>query len=259
MNGKIFNSGDKILLALENFSMMKSGESADGLAALHFASKLPYRTGVGKTVVLVPCSDCSSSAVSYADVQQVLLQKNIHLHVLTPHNFKLTIEKEDPVSAYIFGADKNRVYTRKDAGGQEVAGDSELRQQLQMPKDLCVALTTDTDGAIFNTLQWTESRPYMQKRFTDVMVRVFADKGHPEDCQQCDCVADENGVGKAVCRSCVSTRSFYSFLPGFGSSSSEESLEFKYEETERSAPKAKRLRNLRRKNLRRNRQQAATA
>lgn len=96
----------------------------------------------------------------------------------------------------------------------------------------------------------------MQKRFVDVMVRVFANKGHPEDCQKCDCVADENGVGRAVCKSCVTTRSFYSFLPGFGSSSSEESREFKFEETQDSAnANPRQLRNARRKSLRRVRQQ----
>ena len=131
------------------------------------------------------------------------------------------------------GADKDHVFTRKDAGGRDLQGDSELRQQLQMPKDLCAALTMDTDGSVFNTLQWTESRPYMQKRFVDVLVRLIAKKGEPQSCQKCDCVADETGVGKTICKSCQSTRSFYSFLPGFGSSSSssssEETPEFQYE------------------------------
>jgi len=253
MNGAIFNSPDKLLLALEGFEAMKSG-NADGLEALAFASRLPFRAGVGKTIIMIPCSACGVSGVSYADVQQVLMQKNIHVHMLMQHNFQLTVNKEDPVSAYIFGADKTRVYTRKDAGGQEVAGDTELRTQLQMPKDLCVALTTDTDGSVFNTLQWSQARPYMQKRFVDVMVRVFADKGHPETCQQCDCVADENGVGRAVCKSCVSTRSFYSFLPGFGSSS-EETREVIVPQG--SQENTRELRTLRRKNLRRQRQQQA--
>jgi hypothetical protein len=123
------------------------------------------------------------------------------------------------------------VFTRKDAGGKDLVGDRELRQQVQIPKDLCAALALESDGSIFNTLQWTQSRPYMQKRFMDVMVRLVAEKGRPESCQKCDCVSDELGVGRAVCKTCQSTRSFYSFLPGFemADRQSEEAPAFSFE------------------------------
>ncbi|ELU04621.1 hypothetical protein CAPTEDRAFT_222921 [Capitella teleta] len=250
MDGQVFNTHDKILLGLDDFTK-GYGESADALAAIYYASKLPYRAGVSKSIVMVPCTACMEMSVSYADVEQVLMQKDIHLHMLMEHNFKLNVDK-DPVSAYIFGADSRRVFTRKDAGGKVLEGDNELRQQVQMPKDLCAALAMETDGSIFNTLQWTQSRPYMQKRFIDVMVRLFAEKGHPESCQKCDCVSDEYGVGRAVCKTCQTTRSFYSFLPGFGfDESSEEAPEFSFEETTTVSPK--RVRMLRRKNHRRQR------
>lgn len=101
MDGQIFNTHDKFLLALDEFSR-PAGESADALSAIYYASKLPFRAGVSKTLVLVPCSSCQEMTTSYADVEQVLMQKDIHLHMLMEHNFRLTVEK-DPVSAYIFG------------------------------------------------------------------------------------------------------------------------------------------------------------
>ena len=116
------------------------------------------------------------------------------------------------------GADRDHVYTRRDAASQEIQGDRELRQQLMVPKELCAALAMETEGSVFNTLQWSEGRPYMQKRFVDVLVRLIAKKGVPADCQNCDCIADETGVGKTVCNTCETTRSFFSFLPGFGES-----------------------------------------
>jgi hypothetical protein len=256
MDGQIFNTHDKFLLGLDEFAQ-KEGDNADALAAIFYASKLPFRAGVSKTFIIVPCSTCQEVSTSYADVEQVLLQKNIHLHMLMEHSFRLTVDK-DPVSAYIFGLDKTRVFTRKDAGGSDLVGDRELRQQVQVPKDLCAALALESDGSIFNTLQWTQSRPYMQKRFMDVMVRLMAEKGRPESCQKCDCVSDEAGVGRAVCKTCQSTRSFYSFLPGFEMEerSSEEAPAFSYEESEASteAPRLakKQRRRMRSQKTRRN-------
>jgi len=172
-----------------------------------------------------------------------------------PHTFELARDK-NIVSAYIFGADRDSVYTRRDAANAELEGDRELRQQLMVPKELCAALAMETEGSVFNTLQWTESRPYMQKRFVDVLVRLIAKKGQPDDCQNCDCVADETGVGKTVCQTCQTTRSFFSFLPGFGSFEDTAITEirrpnFEYEE---STPNPRRLRNMKR-NKKRNRKQ----
>eukprot|EP00914_Ancora_sagittata_P028296 GHVO01055748.1.p1 GENE.GHVO01055748.1~~GHVO01055748.1.p1 ORF type:complete len:433 (+),score=60.24 GHVO01055748.1:133-1299(+) len=248
MDGQIFNTHDKFLLGLDEFTQTK-GESADALSAIFYASKLPFRAGVSKTFVIVPCSTCQEMSMSYADVEQVLLHKNIHLHMLMEHSFRLSVEK-DPVSAYIFGADNQRVFTRKDAGGKNLVGDRELRQQVQVPKDLCAALALESDGSIFNTLQWTQSRPYMQKRFMDVMVRLIAEKGRPESCQKCDCVSDEFGVGRAACKTCQSTRSFYSFLPGFEieGRDTEEAPAFSFEETEATTVSPRRMRKHKRKN-----------
>jgi len=107
------------------------------------------------------------------------------------------------------GVDRETVYTRKDAGTADLVGDSEIRPQILMPKDLCVALSEETDGSVFNTLQYTDTRPYIQKRFMDVLVRVIADKAEPSDCQICDCRPDEVGAGKADCRHCVRPNPIY--------------------------------------------------
>jgi hypothetical protein len=50
---------------------------------------------------------------------------------------------------YCAGVDENTVYTRKDVAGDELAGEPDLRRYIRLPKDLCVALTMDTDGSVF--------------------------------------------------------------------------------------------------------------
>ena len=119
-----------------------------------------------------------------------------------------------PKSLHIFfiipsGVDRETVYTRKDAGTTELVGDSEIRSQIMMPKDLCVALSEETDGSVFNTLQFINSRPFIQKRFMDVLVRVVADKAEPSECQICECTTDSVGAGKADCRHCVRPSPIY--------------------------------------------------
>ncbi len=58
-------------------------------------------------------------------------------------------------SYFVFcpGVDKDGVYTQKHVGDRELEGDRDLRGQVSIPKDLCVALTQETDGSVFNALK----------------------------------------------------------------------------------------------------------
>ncbi len=102
------------------------------------------------------------------------------------------------------------MYTRKDAGTTVIQGDSDLRRVVRPPKDLCVALTEETDGSVFNSLQWINNRPFVQKRYLDVLARVIVDAAEPTDCQICECEPDNTGAGKAACRSCEPPEPIYS-------------------------------------------------
>ena len=64
------------------------------------------------------------------------MQKFQHLHL--------------PCVSFATGADRHTVFTNKDFGEKDIAGDSGLRGQLRMPKDLCVALTEESSGSVFN-------------------------------------------------------------------------------------------------------------
>ena len=105
------------------------------------------------------------------------------------------------------GADRNAIFTRKHV--KNLKGDQVLRKQAMMPKDLCVALSEETGGSLFNTIKWLSGKRNSQKRFVDVMVRVIAKKASPTSCQICECVPDMTGTGMAVCRDCQTPAPIY--------------------------------------------------
>jgi hypothetical protein len=111
--------------------------------------------------------------------------------------------------------DHDTVYTGKDVSDDSLIGESDLRKYVHLPKDLCIALTHETDGSVFSSTQWTQSPGSLQKKFTDVFARTVALKAKPTACQQCECVADQSGNGVAMCSSCNQRNPIFSLLPNF--------------------------------------------
>lgn len=218
MDGQIFAEASRVSNALSSFSTdiatsYSSYSMADAMGALAYSAKLPFRAGVSKSLVLLACDSCQELTVRYSDVQRILLQTDIHLHVLTPQLIRL--KSRSPKTSLIFGVDDETVYTSKDVSDDELSGESDLRKYVRLPKDLCVALTHETDGSVFSSAQWTQAPAHLQKKFTDVFARSIALKAEPTDCQQCECVADEMGAGVAHCSSCYQKNPIFSLLPNF--------------------------------------------
>jgi hypothetical protein len=212
MDGQIFNSAKKLSLAVDNFNT-ESGTNTDAMVALRYTARLPFRAGASKTVILIGCDACRENTVRYSDVQRILLNNDIHLHVLVQDTIKL--KSKSPKTAYIYGTDQQTVYTRRDVAGDELIGEPDLRRYISLPKDLCVALTMDTDGSVFSVRHLVESRPLIQKQFIDVMTRTWARKALPTSCQICECLADEALVGNSQCQSCFRREPIYYLPPSF--------------------------------------------
>lgn len=212
MDGQIFNSANKLSWALNNFDSEPS-DDADAMAALSYAARLPFAAGASKTVILIGCDSCRENKIRYSDIQRILLNNDIHLHVLVQDIIRL--KSKSPKTAYIYGVDQATVYTRKDVSGDDLTGEPDLRRYIRLPKDLCVALSMDTDGSVFSARQWLYSRPPIQKQFIDVLVRTVARKAQPTDCQICECLADESYSGVSQCRSCHRPDPFYWMTPNF--------------------------------------------
>jgi hypothetical protein len=101
IDGQIFNNREMFQYGLENFNTMLASDSpADSLLALRYITRLPFRSGVSKTVVLLPCSACYERAISYAEIQQVLYESDIRLHLVTDHSFDIKGKTPKTVSNY---------------------------------------------------------------------------------------------------------------------------------------------------------------
>ena len=68
---------------------MDAGDNDDSMQAVRFAADYPFRTGASKNIILLPCDACLENAVTYAEMQRLLLAKDIRLHVLMQHDIKL--------------------------------------------------------------------------------------------------------------------------------------------------------------------------
>lgn len=211
MDGQIFNSANKVASTFSGFSL-EGGSAPDIMAALGYAARLPYRAGASKTILLVPCDACKEQTIRYSDAQRVLVQSDIRLHVLVQE--PIMLKTRSPKTAFIFGVDERTVYTSKDMS-DDLVGEEDLRKYIRIPKDLCVALTQDANGTVFSARQWVDSRPVMQKKFSDIMVRAIARKAAPTECQVCECVADQNGNGVSQCQSCTPRTPRYYMMPNF--------------------------------------------
>jgi len=212
--GKLFNDARKLHLAINSLKFTPEGPNTDMLKAVKYATNYPFRTGVSKNVIILPCSECKVQAVAYAEMQQMLAEKDITLHVLLSHDFKLrTIS---PVkTSYIFGLDQRGVFTNKDVNARELRGDAVLKNQVIMPKDICTTLALETNGTVFNIQKLLGGRYTTQKAFMDVFARRVANSAHPTKCQVCECQPDKDGVGRSVCSKCgtPSFNYFFKFLP----------------------------------------------
>jgi hypothetical protein len=216
MDGQVLNTRDRVLMGITDFDF-EAGNDGDVMAGVRFAAKYPFRTGASKSIVLLPCDACREGEVRYTELQQLLIERDLKLHMIMDHSFPLRGGKSNksPKTAYIFGVDKDGVFTHKHVNDRELAGDRELRNQVAAPKDLCAALTEVTDGTVFSAPQMTNSNPAMQKKLVDVMVRLWAKKAEPSSCQVCDCIADNVGVGMSVCHHCEMRSPIFDILPQF--------------------------------------------
>lgn len=79
-------------------------EDADVMSAVRFAAMYPFRMGVSKTLVVLPCAECREGATRYTELQRILIERDIRLNLLMDHTFQLRGTKSvAPKSGLMFG------------------------------------------------------------------------------------------------------------------------------------------------------------
>jgi len=90
----------QMTLALDTFDL-EPGRDVDVMQAVSYAAQLAFRAGASKTMILLACNECTETTQRYSDVQRLLVNNDIHLHVLV-HEI-LRLKSRSPKTAYIYG------------------------------------------------------------------------------------------------------------------------------------------------------------
>uniref|UniRef100_A0A131YLK2 Microtubule associated complex n=1 Tax=Rhipicephalus appendiculatus TaxID=34631 RepID=A0A131YLK2_RHIAP len=233
-DGQIFSSIRALVSAFGSLTI-GDGES-DPLAAVAYAGQLPVRMASAQTMILVKCTTCKPDDDSsmYADIYRMLIDRGVHLHILDDDDFNVRTASKPSKSKRIFGVDYRLAFTVKDV--KDMQGDAELHSQIRLPKDFCVPLALESNGTLFSSMKMFEKRN-INKKFLDVMSRRVAISSAP-DCQICECVSLDDGVGQSLCSRCVSPTLGPVRSPDFSPSMYEEAVERKTYKR----PKTKKLR-----------------
>ena len=133
--GRLFSTYDSVQFTIQRLNT--DGSGGDIYDAMRFAAGLTWRAGVGKGMLVVSC-DVSTSGWFYGDAITMLRNNMISMHYINPLQLKLKTKKMKPA---IFGYNKSSVFTVKNLNSQ--TGDTSLRNQLRIPKELIAFSTVD--------------------------------------------------------------------------------------------------------------------
>ena len=175
-NEILFDRKD-IVLATERMQISRLEKSSDAFEAIVTASEIAFRKGASKNFVLLSCTPCNEeSRLDYSDIQRLLLTQGITLHVVSDK----TIEVKTSGSIRgrgIVAVDAKSVYRGKDFVQRRLVGQPQLRSQVVVPKDVCIALAQDSRGSFFFTTSPPERKRRSGPNQQDMEVASFATSG----------------------------------------------------------------------------------
>ena len=102
IKGKIMGDARQFHASIRGLTY-SDGADNNALEALRYAAMYPFRTGVSKTIVLVTCGACTEQDVKFSAIETLLQDRDITLHYMTEHHFKMNADIKSPKSNYIFG------------------------------------------------------------------------------------------------------------------------------------------------------------
>ncbi|XP_071953839.1 apolipophorins-like [Antedon mediterranea] len=186
---QIFNHQRKLQLGIDSLEFGEGGNN-DTFKALEKAANYPFRAGVAKNIILISCSQCKDSKMTYMRISRTIIKRGINFNILMNYNFTGKAGKD--VSVY--GIDERFAFTRKSSSGQ--LGDADLRRRIKEPTSKCAILALESNGTIF------DMQSINDKKFIDVFTQRMLQTTMPMECQVCKCVADKEGSGISICEKC---------------------------------------------------------
>ncbi|XP_063394239.1 uncharacterized protein LOC134679271 [Cydia fagiglandana] len=176
---------------IEKVDLMKSNRTLrpDVFSALSFATTLPFRVGVERTIIMLPCSRCDLLAMrlDYSTIHHNLMENSVTLHILMDDDFMLYKKR---AAKNLYGVDNAVAYTNKDY--EELVGDAALRKQVKLPKDklgLCTSLAMETNGTIFSGKKLQGDRGLARRLATVLGARAALAAAPCARAPRCECRA----------------------------------------------------------------------
>jgi hypothetical protein len=213
MSSEIFSSANKVEFAFKRLeaSGTYGNYSSEVFNALKYAARLPFRTGVSKTIVLITCDNSGKNDGSfYGDAMTMLKEDGITMHHVLPETIEVgkrswisdKLLKSKPKTSpkkEVFGFNRNAAFTA--AGKADII----LRKQINNPKNYLSSLAIQSGkGGVFDLTKLDQGNGVVAKKAGMVMAKQIATAGgSPPDCQVCDCLVNKDGVGSLQCSICI--------------------------------------------------------
>lgn len=121
--------------------------------------------------------------------------------------------------------DPDTVFHGKDVAQKDLVGEPDLRPQVIMPKDSCVALSQDVNGSFFSSHSISKASPNEIKNFKTVFSRKFSKSAQLFSCQWCECTSTRDHLPNTVCQPCEIKRPRLPFFIGSSVSAQRRTLE----------------------------------
>ncbi|XP_037927466.1 apolipophorins [Teleopsis dalmanni] len=193
---RVFTNDFNELESYFNHIQIYQGLNNDVLQAVSVATKLDFRPGVSKTIILMTCGDCAAHHMRFdsTSILQYLMEEGVNLHILADTEFEF--EKTRKLR-HFFGLDRELVFTKRFP-----EGDASTRAQLHIPRSdlgICRPLALETNGSVFSANRLKMNVKYLVKRFCTIFAKRVAKSAVPNLNQTCECSGYNTGVSYMAC------------------------------------------------------------
>ncbi|KAH9496816.1 hypothetical protein Btru_010355 [Bulinus truncatus] len=199
INGQHFEEASYFLKALETLRFSNNETQGDLISAVQLAMNYPYRTGVAKAIIAIPCSACDIGFFQKNSFTSDLTSKGFNFHLLRKQSVIPDGAKAITNKKYkIYGIDNSKIFTT--SGEEQVT-----TEYLDYLTD-CDDLATYSAGSIFDSSFMKEGRKTQSEFIKTFTQRVGWSTKLPT-CQNCECDTDS---GRVQCELCYPDNGFFS-------------------------------------------------
>lgn len=182
MRGGKVSSGRRsdVTRAIRKIDLSAKGTSGDAVAAIEFATRLPFRHGSQQMIIHLSCDQCAESSMA-AQVQSTLQSRDISFHhmpirvIANDHNMK---------NVYGYNAESTFVKKSKSLDRSAIQEDT---------NDQCHPLAIHSRGSVWDATEMKSSS------FVNELTSYLATNVTPGGTRTCTCEVDDNGAVAATC------------------------------------------------------------